>query len=301
MDRMVIATGKWIRIAAVHDEAHVEGALVPHLEQFIKELKSWNAKPDIFTFMQHVTDTSPRFNYPMDWDNFAVIPITTYADWLNKRVRKDVKENVRRAKREGVDVRTVEYDDAFVAALKRLYDETPIRQGRAFWHHGKPLEVIREIHGTYRERAEYIGAYFEGELIGFIKMVYNGSIAKTMHVLSNEKYHRKRPTNAMIAKAVEVCEQKGIKYFIYGEYTYPGGVRNSLTEFKRNNGFEEVKYPRYFVPLTLKGQLAVRLKLYRELRTFLPHPVRRVLLDVRSRIYRMRQAGKAPREAAAEN
>jgi hypothetical protein len=240
--------------------------------------------------MQHVTDLEPRFGYPMEWDNFAVIPITSYADWLNKRVRKDVKENVRRSKREGVVVKTVPYDERFVASLKRLYDETPIRQGRAFWHHGKSLDAIREIHGTYQERAEYIGAFFEDELIGFVKMVYNGSIAKTMHVLSNEKHHRKRPTNAMIAKAVEVCEQKGIRYLIYGEYTYPGHVQNSLTEFKRNNGFEEIKYPRYLVPLSFKGRVAVRLNLHRELRTFLPHPLRRALLKVRSKAYEMWQA-----------
>ena len=291
-DRTLISTGKWLRTAMVHDEAYVEGELVPDAAGMIAELKRWKAKPDIFTFMQHVTDVEPRFNYPMEWDNFAVIPVVSYEDWLRNRVRRDVRENVRRSKREGVIVRRSEYDAEFVEGIKRLYDDTPVRQGKAFWHHGKSLEALEEIHGTYRERAEYIGAYFEGVLIGFLKMVYTGRIAKTMHVISDAKYHAKRPTNALIAGAVEACEQRRMLFLIYGEYTFSGNLRNSLTDFKRHNGFEEVRYPRYFVPLTVKGRMAMKAGMHRDPRALVPTPIHQLLRNVRAWVYQQLERRK---------
>ena len=280
--RTIIATGRWLKIAAVKDEAFVEGEVVTDPELFIDKLKKWEAKPDIFMFCQKITDAVPKFAYTMEWDDFAVIRITTYDEWLRDRIKKDVKENVRRARREGVIVKAVEFNDTFVQGVKDLYDETPIRQGKPFWHYGKPFESVKNTLATYCDRAEYIGAYFERELIGFIKMVYVGDIAKTMHVISKERYHLKRPTNALIAKAVEICEQKGILFFIYGEYNFPGTGQNSLTEFKRRHGFEEMRFPRYFVPLTAKGRFAMATGIHSEARKLIPMALIRFLVKARS-------------------
>lgn len=288
-NRTVVVTGKWLKVASVHDEFCVEGEIAPNPDQIIAQLKKWDIKPDIFTFPQRFTDPEPRFSYHVEWEDFAVIPITTYNDWLRKQIRKDGRVNLNRAAREGVVVRVMSFDDRFVQGIKDLYDETPVRQGMRFWHHGKSFEEIKKIHGTYRERAEYIGAYFENELIGFLKMVYVGNIAKTMHVMSKEKYFYKRPTNALIAKAVETCAEKGIGYLNYGLYHFPGKKESSLSDFKRRNGFQRFKLPRYYVPLTTKGRLALSLGLHRDSKTFLPWPVRKLLLYVRSLYYRIRR------------
>ena len=210
-ERTVVTTGKWLRLARIHDEPFLEGELMRDPEVFISQLKRWEARPDIFQFAQKLTDPRPRFHYRMEWDNFAVIPITTYEEWLQKQAKKDVRENLRRAKREKVVARTCEYNDEFVRGIKSLYDETPVRQGRPFWHHNKTFEKVKKENGTYLERSEYIGAFFESELIGFIKMVYVGDYAKTMQVITKERYFHKRPANAMIAKAIEVCAEKGVK------------------------------------------------------------------------------------------
>jgi hypothetical protein len=274
--RTIVHTGKWLKTAAVRDEGIVQGETVPDPELFIAQLKQC-----------------------MRADNVAAIRITTYQDWLKNQVKKDVKENLRRAAREGVTVRTSPYDDKLVQGIKDLCDETPIRQGMSFWHHGKSFEAIKEVHGTYRERAEYIAAYFQEELIGFIKMVYVDNYAKTMHVISKEKYFQKRPTNALIAKAVEVCEQKGLNYFIYGEARYLGKKTSSLADFKRRNGFEEIQYPRYFVPLTVKGKLAIKFGLQLGLMSILPKPVIQLLLTLRSKRYaNSRPSEKAPKKEA---
>jgi len=291
-DRTVIAVGKWLTVASIHDEFFVEGEIVSKPERFIGELKRWNLKPDLFTFAQKISDLTPRFGFYLEWENFAVIPITTYENWLKNQIRRGTRVNLHRAIREGVVVRAVPYDDHFVHGIKELYDETPIRQGKVFWHHGKSFEEIKKIHGTYRERAEYIGAYFEGELIGFLKMVYVGNIAKTMNVIGKEKYFHKRITNTLIAKAVEICAEKGIAYFNYGQYSFPGKNESSLTDFKRRNGFQEFKVPRYYVPLTARGKLALRFGLHRESKTLIPWTVTKLLLQLRSLYYQSRRQGR---------
>jgi hypothetical protein len=297
-DRTVIAVGKWLKVASVHDEFFVKGEIVPEPQRFIAEVQRWSAKPDLFTFAQKVNDLTPRFGFYFEWEDFAVIPISTYEDWLKNQIRKGARVNLHRAEREKVVVRAVPYDDHFVQGIKELYDGTPIRQGKPFWHHGKSFEDIKKIHGTYRERAEYIGAYFEDELIGFLKMVYVDNIAKTMNVIGKEKYFHKRITNALIAKAVQICAAKGISYLNYGEYRFPGRKESSLSDFKRRNGFEAFKLPRYYVPLTNKGKLALKLGLHRETNTFVPWPLMKILLELRSRYYvSQRQDSAAMRQS----
>jgi hypothetical protein len=145
-----------------------------------------------------------------------------------------------------------------------------------------------------------VGAYLRQELIGFIKMVYVDKFAKTMHVFSSEKHRRKRPTSALIAKAVEVCAERKLSFLIYGEYNFPGKKANSLTEFKSRNGFEEMKYPRYFIPLTAKGNLALRLRLHRGLQRHIPAPLTNTFLKMRSAYYRRKFASHLAAYSAYE-
>jgi hypothetical protein len=285
-DRNVIVLGKRLKVASIQDEFCIEGEIAPNPESFAAELKHYVLKPDLFTFPQKVNDLTPRFDFHLEWEHLAVIPITTYQDWLTKGIRRGGRVNLNRARREGVIVRTVSFDDDFVQAIKQLYDETPVRQGRPFWHYRKSFEEIKEIHATYRDRAEYIGAYFGDELIGFIKMVYVGEVARTMNVIGKEKYFCKRPTNALIAKAVEICAENGVRYLVYGQYRFPGKKESSLSDFKRRNGFQEFKVPRYYVPLTKKGRLALALGLHRDRNTLVPWPVMKPLLQLRTLYFR---------------
>jgi hypothetical protein len=297
-DRTILVTGTWLKTANVKDEHFVEGDLVPDLERMLADLKQWDLKPDIFSFCQKITDPKPRYAYYTEWDDFAAIPITTYDDWFRNRIKKDVQKNVQRALRDGVQVRAVTYDDVFVQGIKKLYDETPIRQGKRFWHYGKSFDALKELHGTYSERAEYLGAYLGGELIGFAKMVYVNNFAKTMHVLGSNKHRRSHPTSALIAKAVEICAERKLSFFIYGEYNFPGKKANSLTEFKRRNGFVEMKYPCYFVPLTAKGRLALQLKLHRGFRRHIPAPMTNTFLKMRSAYFRRKFASELAASSA---
>ena len=63
---------------------------------------------------------------------------------------------------------------------------------------------------------------------------------------------------------------------------------SSLTDFKERNGFQRIDVPRYYVPLTRTGRLAVRLGLYKRLADHVPEPVLAKLRELRSAWYSRR-------------
>lgn len=280
-DKKVITTGKWLKIASVMDEEFLEGEAISDPAAFVPQLKGAGVKADIFTFSQKLPSVFPKYRYQFEWENFAVIPITTYSDWWDKRVERDVKKAVNRAKKVGVVVRVAEFDDAFVEGVRLIYNESPIRQGKPFWHYQKDFETIKRENSTYLDRSICIGAYYKDELIGFIRMLRVGTVAMTLQVISKMQDSEKKPTNALIAKAVEVCELNKTSHLIYSRFMY-NNIHSSLTEFKRRNGFEQVLVPKYYIPLTKKGSMALKAGIHLSVANWLPAPVFARLRQIRS-------------------
>jgi hypothetical protein len=292
--RTIITNGKWLRIAGVHDEDLVEGETLTDPELFVAQLKETGINADIFTFAQRLPHTAPKYEFNVEWENFAVVPITTYAEWWKSRIESSVQRAVRKATKSGVEVRLAELDDAFVNGIVNINNETPVRQGKAFWHFQKSFEAMKHENSTYSDRNEFLGAYYQGELIGFIRMIYVDKVASIIQLLTMMKHFDKRPANALIAKAVEVCEKKGMSHLMYCNYVY-NDPKSSLTEFKRRSGFEQALLPRYYIPLTLKGKIALRLGLHRGLVGQIPKPLIRQFLKARSFLYGLKlRAVKEP-------
>ena len=178
-----------------------------------------------------------------------------------------------RQRRSGIKVTVVEPSDKLAEGIWKIYNETPIRQARAFTHYGESLQTVTE--NMYADKNNtFIGAYLGEELVGFIQIVYGDQIAIVSNILSLQMHWDKSVNNALLAKAVEVCASKGERWLMYGRI----GNHPSLDKFKESNGF--VKYPitRYYIPLTSKGRLAIRLGLHRELkdsyaRNFIKNPL----------------------------
>jgi hypothetical protein len=291
-------TGRLLRVATVRDEELVEGAVVPDPHSLVAELKRNPCGADIFSFPQKIDEPLPKYDFPFDWDNAAAAPTRTYLTWWDK-LPQETRKNVRRASKKGTEVRVITFDDEAVRGIKSLYDETPVRQGARFPHFGKALEVIRRENGSYQDRCSYIGAYFQGKMIGFMRFVYVDDVAWIMQIVGSVSHTDKRPVNAMLAKAVEVCQARGTAYLIYSKFQF-GNKRNSpLMEFKRRNGFEEKRFPRYFVPLTWKGHVAVTLKLHRGMLGLLPARVIYLLLGIRRAFLRWRSNTDARQSARA--
>ena len=241
---------------------------------------------DLFTFWQRPPDVEPRYEYYHELEDVAILPITTYDDWLRKRINAKTRNMVRKGEKRGVTVELTEYDDDFVRGMTNIFNETPYRQGRRFWHYGKDFETVRHQFSAFIHRETMIRADLDGELIGLVMLGNAGRFALVQQVLSSLAHRDKAVNNALIAKTIEFCAQRGFEnlcYYYWGD--------DSLTTFKRNCGFECISVPRYYVPLTMKGKLALRVGAHRGLVNMIPPHHRQTLKQYRGRLYALRGRG----------
>ena len=266
-------------------------------EAAVATLRKAGPRVDLFTFVQGLADTQPKYDYPLEWDNAAAVPVSTFDHWWERQINFKVRNKVRLAAKRGVEVRTVPFDDGFVQSISAIYNESPMRQGRRFAHFGKALEDIRRETGTFREHAIFLGAFVEGRMIGYVKLVSDetGVQAGLMQILSMIGHRDKAPTNALIAEAVRSCAERGISYLVYSQFAYGKKQRDSLSDFKEANGFKKIDVPRYYVPLTTMGRLALRYGLHHPLTDRVPESVATRLRGFRAGWYNRRLA--VPKES----
>ena len=253
-------------------------------EAVIQALKSQaRPSPDILTFWQRMPDVQARQDLHTEWEDIAVLPIQSYDHWWKNQIKSRVRNQIRKAEKEGLVVKEVAYDDDFVRGMTAIFNESPVRQGRPFWHYGKSFDTVKTQFARYLHRERMIGAYINEELIGFIMLADAGRFGVTGQIISSIKHRDKSPNNALIAKAVEVCAEQKLGYLIYLFWS-----EDSLAEFKRRCGFERVAVPRYYVALTPKGRLALKLGLHRGWKALLPVRLKSVLKRLRTRWYGIR-------------
>lgn len=297
--RKIRIQGRFLRIARVDGDRH---RFLDDPEPVVKALKSCGTRIDIFTFMQRLTEREPKYSYPMEWENLAVLPVSTFDHWFKKQIRFAPRGRVRQAEKKGVKVREVPLDDALVKGIWEIYNESPIRQGRHFPHYGKDLQTVYKAEATHLDSSIFIGAYFEEKLIGFAKLVHDETQtqANLMNILSLMQYRDKCPTNALLAQAVRSCAERGIPFLVYQKFLYGKEKSSSLSNFKEVNGFEGVDVPRYHVPLTRLGSLALNLGFHKRLVDVCPEPVLTKLRDLRRAWYnhRVRLGEVGPTETA---
>jgi hypothetical protein len=113
-------------------------------------------------------------------------------------------------------------------------------------------------------------------------------IGSMMQILSMIAHQDKRTTNALINKAVEVCEARKIPYLKYCKFVYGTNESSPLTEFKRRNGFERVEFPQYYVPLTARGRLAMQLRVHHGIKGCLPVAAFDLAQQLRTKYYNFR-------------
>jgi len=247
-------------------------------ELTIAALKNAAVPADIFSFWQRPPEREPRYRFHTEWESLAVLPVTTFKDWWSKQIKPETRNLVRKAQKKGVEVREAVYDDEFVAGMTAVFNETPMRQGRRFWHYGKSFETVKQQFSRYLFREDLLGAYCDGELIGFMMLGKAARYGFVGQIISKLAHRDKSPNNALMAKAVEVCERKGLPWLVYANWG-----DGPLVNFKRHNGFHEMQLPRYYVPLTLRGHLAIRLGRHRGWKALVPTNVKHRLKALRSR------------------
>ncbi|MGO9138316.1 MAG: hypothetical protein ACLP9S_15370 [Syntrophales bacterium] len=272
--------GRLIRICGLYNSWYES---VEDPEAIVKSLKKLKPRLHIFTFFQRPPHVEPRYDYHMEPYSVSVINITSYDNWWNNSIGKKTRYLVNRAEKSGVDVRVSEFDDEFVKGITAIYNETPIRQGKEFPHYKVTSEEVRKGNSTFIDRSVFLGAYHQNEIIGFANIVFEEEFADVLQLLSKIAHRDKATTNALLAKAVDLCASRGTGYLAYGDWN-----EGSLSDFKRHNGFVKMDLPRYYIPLNWTGAVALKLKLHRPFSELLPAKAIPLLKDLRLKWHKLK-------------
>jgi hypothetical protein len=264
--------GRLIRVAGLDADMY---EFLEDPEPTLQSIRRLGVRVDLFTFMQRLPETSPKYRYPMEWDNLAVLPVSTFDHWWTDQIGFKARNKAKQAERKGVRLCEVPFDDALVRGIWEVYNESPVRQGRPFVHYGKDLETVRREAGTFLDRSFFIGAFLENKMIGFVKLICDETRTQAglVHILSLIGQRDKAPTNALIAAAVRSCAARQLPYLVYSRFDDGNKQRDPLIDFKVRNGFKKVDLPRYYVPLTRLGLMAMNFGLHRNLTSFVPEPI----------------------------
>lgn len=282
--REIKIQGRLIRIARIKGDGYV---FMDDPEPVLDGIRKSGARVDLFTFVQKVPETSPKYSYPMEWDNFAVLRITTFEDWWEKQIGFKARNKAKQAEKKGVVIREVPLSDALVQGIHQVYNETPVRQGEPNRHYGKDRETVNRQESTFPDRSIFIGAYLDTTLIGFVKLVYDETRTQAglMEVAAMVRHRDKAAANALIARAVRVCAERKIPYLVYAKFAYGKKQTSSLSDFKERNAFQRVDVPRYYIPLTSLGKFALRFGLHHPLTDHLPASLISKLREMRASWY----------------
>jgi len=242
-------------------------------DDFIKKLAERGA--DVFTFVErkwcNIIAHSPRLWLKTE-DNIALLQIASYEDWW-KNVGKKTRNMVRKAEKSDIKTEVVETNEKLAEGIWKIYNETPIRQERTFPHYGISLQTVRELVFSV-QNCTFIGSFLQNELVGFIQLVHGDKTAIISQILSLQEHWDKAVNNALIAKAIKFCANNKIEWIMYGRM----GNHPSLDKFKESNNFSKFTIARYYIPITWKGKLAVKLGLHREIKDVVPERLKHWLI-----------------------
>lgn len=280
LDELAVRKKVGVRIAKYSEHFEYTKDVNPS-DAFFGKLKDRDI--DVFTFVERDWCSHLK-SFSNQWlrteDNIALLEINTYEAWLEK-VGKKTRNMVRKAEKSGIKADIAEPSDKLAEGIWRIYNETPIRQGRAFSHYGWPLQSVREM-VFQTKNCTFITAYLGEELTGFIQLVFGDSLVVVSQLLSLQQHWDKAVNNILLAKAVEFCAKNNHVWLMYGRI----GNHPSLDKFKENNGFLKHPLNRYYVILTRKGKIASKLGLHRDFKDTLPEPVKPALAAVYNTISR---------------
>ncbi len=77
--------GRLIRIARLAAEWY---EFLEDPEPALDALRESGVRIDLFTFTQKLPHASPKYPYPMEWDNVAALPVSTFDHWWSQQINK---------------------------------------------------------------------------------------------------------------------------------------------------------------------------------------------------------------------
>ena len=267
-----------MRIAQLRDEWWDD---VDDPEEMVNALRRCCPVPDLFTFWQRLPDITPKYSYYYELQALSALPLTDFDHWWHRQINSDMRKKAKRSERRGLEIKVVELDDSFVRGVMDVFNETPIRRGKPFWHYGKSFETLKDELSRELSTSKFIGAYDRGRLAGFVKLNFaEGRFVNPGLILSKLEYRKRYINNALMAKSVELACATGVPYL-----TYTVWRRGTQAEYLKRNGFKKISVPRYWVPLTSKGTLSLNIGVHRNVRSYIPDWLYVRLLEARAKLY----------------
>ena len=279
-------TGRVIRVARLDGDKYVFPTI---LRQCVKVCGD-RARIDLFTFLQPLTEIRGNTRITpseITWRFSRSRPLTiggiiNSAPTLAIVPARLGKEALCSARWPSTRISSREFAKS---TMRRL----SAREKR-FPHYGMTLEQARRYASTFPDQSIWIGAFLGDQMIGFVKLVTDESRSQAcmVHILSMIQHKDKAPTNALIAQAVKSCADRAIPHLVYENFSYGNKQGDSLSHFKEVNGFQRVDLPRYYMPLTSIGSLALQLRLHRRVVDRFPEPLAAKLREIRTSWYNRR-------------
>jgi hypothetical protein len=279
-----LVTGKLLKTAGLKNDWQED---LKDPEETARALKALPVKCDLLRFWQRVPDTEAKFNYYKEIKQVAAIPISTYEHWLEKQLTQRMRNKVRRALKTGVVFREVPFTDELVRGIMEIFNQSPLRRGKPMRHYGKSFETVKAEMGADLPQSIFVAAYCQDEFIGFSKFSLTDRYAMLTMILDKTAHRDKNTMNGLLSKSVEICVERKVPYL-----TYTLWRRDGLAQFQETSGFVKVPVPEYFVPLTLQGQIALRLRLHHGLNGWISDGLRAWLIGLRSKWFELRTRQK---------
>src|SRR5947208_15727444 len=103
----ICVTGRLVRVARLADEGYV---FLRDPDAVVDSLRRSAARVDVLTFIQRLAETAPQYKYPIEWDNLAVLPVSTFDHWWKQQIRSLARNRAKQAEKKGLTIREVPFD-----------------------------------------------------------------------------------------------------------------------------------------------------------------------------------------------
>ncbi|MDQ2624638.1 MAG: aminoacyltransferase [Actinomycetota bacterium] len=154
----------------------------------------------------------------------VILDLTRSPDELLAAMDRSPRRDIRKAGRDGMDLRRAQSDDD-VRAVLEVYRETAERAGFALHSDEYYLSVHREL----GERSVLVAAYEHDAPVCFSWCVNSGRTSFQLYGGSNDAGRRLRATPAVYWRTVEIAQEAGLTRFDFN-----GLLNDGISAFKRS-------------------------------------------------------------------
>src|SRR5262245_42886739 len=113
--------GRLIRTARLEGDTY---KFLTDPQAFVEGFRQATDRVDLCPFTQRLPECSPQYAYPWEWDNLAVLPVSSFDNWWSE-IGFKARNKAKQAEKKGVLIREVAFDETLIEGIWDIYNETP--------------------------------------------------------------------------------------------------------------------------------------------------------------------------------